>query len=217
MADIKAYIFSNSISQRELSQKLGYTEAYISKVLNGKLPINDKFLAVFKAAYPDFDDNQRSIHNEARIVDPQWMEVIYLPITAQAGYLDSLEQDERLELNLETMLIPTEHEKGNYVIFEVSGHSMNDGTSRSIQEGDKLLCKELQRDHWRNKLHYNQYLFVLAGRDGIVCKQITAHDVSTGTVTCHSWNELYRDYTVQLDDIYKMFYVKKIVDRRILF
>lgn len=214
MADIKTYIFTSGLTQREICDKLGCTEPYLSKILNGKVPLNDKFLSKFKKAFPDFETD--APRNEALIIDsPDWMEVPFLPIAAQAGYLDSLDQD--TELNLERMLIPTEHEKGSFMVIEVKGHSMNDGTGRSIQEGDKLLCKELQRDHWRNKLHYNQYLFVLAGRDGIVCKQITAHDVNQGIVTCHSWNELYKDYQVQLDEVFKLFYVKKIVERKILF
>ena len=144
-----------------------------------------------------------------------FMETEYLPIEAQAGYLDCLETQEIPKLD--TMLIPKEFEKGNYLVVEIKGDSMNDGSARSIQDGDKLLVKELIREHWKNKLHYNQYIFVIASHDGIVCKQITSHEVHNGNVNCHSWNPMYKDYVISLENVYKLFYVKKIVDRRIKF
>lgn len=145
----------------------------------------------------------------------EYMQVSFLSIEAQAGYMDSLESNQPPELD--TMLVPIEFEKGNYLVVEVSGESMNDGTIRSIADGDRLLCKDLQKHHWRNKLHYKQYLFVIVGHDGIVCKQITGHDVERGEVICHSWNPLYKDYVINLNNVYQLLYVKKIVERRIKF
>lgn len=230
MIDIRQYIENNRISQIELSKELGYTESYISRILNGQTPMNLKFMAKFKAKYPDIDINVNSLSEpqtdytpspkllkqEVRQVSEQdFMVADYLPIEAQAGYLDGLETQHLPELG--HMLVPREFEKGNYLVVELSGDSMNDGSERALKDGDKLLVKELHQDHWRNKLHFKQYLFVLMSREGIVCKQITAHDVEKQTVICHSFNELYEDYTVNLGDVYKLFYVKKIVERRIRF
>ena len=50
----------------------------------------------------------------------------FLPIEAQAGYLDGLESQTVQELD--QMLIPKEFEKGSYLIVEISGDSMNDGS-----------------------------------------------------------------------------------------
>lgn len=160
--------------------------------------------------------NNTSMKSEVRQVPhTDYMEVSYLSIEAQAGYMDSLENNQIP--NLDTMLVPVEFEKGNYLVVEVSGESMNDGTLRSVCDGDRLLCKDLQKHHWRNKLHYKQYLFVIVGRDGIVCKQVTGHDVEKGIITCHSWNPQYKDYVIHLDEVYQLLYVKKIVERRIKF
>ena len=78
-----------------------------------------------------------------------FMETEYLPVEAQAGYLDCLESQDTPKLD--TMLIPKEYDKGNYLVIEIKGDSMNDGSNRSIQDGDKLLCKELQKHHWTSK------------------------------------------------------------------
>lgn len=164
----------------------------------------------------DILNEGKPIHNEALFIGtPEWMEVPYLSIGAQTAYLESLRQ--ATELKLETMTIPIETEATNYLVIEVKGQAMNDGTARSIQEGDRLLCAEVVKDAWMTKLLYQQFLFVIAGQDGVVCKQITAHDVPEGIVTCHSWNSNYKDYQVHLDEVYKLFYVKKIVERKILF
>lgn len=94
---------------------------------------------------------------------------------------------------------------------------MDDGTSRAICNGEKLLCKELQRIHWKNKLHFRQYIYIIVSREGIVCKQITSHDIDNGIITCHSWNPVFEDYTINLEDVIQIFYVKKVVERRIRF
>ncbi|MEN9370672.1 MAG: hypothetical protein RI952_1537 [Bacteroidota bacterium] len=188
MFDLKTFIRDQRISQIELANKLGYTESYISRIFNGETPLNAKFIDRLNRAFPNFVIN---VNNDYQITDiislnlpdnqvqepgtfnqysdsslikqvpfSEFMETQYLSIEAQAGYLDSLESQEIPKL--ETMLIPQEFEKGNYLVIEIKGDSMNDGTSRSIQDGDKLLCKELQKHHWTNKLHFNQYLFVIA-------------------------------------------------------
>ena len=66
-----------------------------------------------------------------------YMEADFLSIEAQAGYLDSLET--HIKPKLDKMLIPKEFEKGNYLVVEILGDSMTDGTSRSIQDGFRLL------------------------------------------------------------------------------
>src|SRR5690606_36755570 len=116
--------------------------------------------------------------------------------------------------NMETMLVPREYEKGNYLVIDVVGDSMNDGTLRSIRDGDRLLAKELDKTFWTSRLHFRQYLFTIISSEGIVTKQIIDHNVQDGIITCHSFNSAYNDYTVDLRDVYQLFYVKKIVERR---
>ena len=48
--------------------------------------------------------------------------------------------------------------------------------------------------------------------NGISIKQITAQD-DKGNITCHSLNELFNDYTVNLDDVVEIYNVIKVVER----
>lgn len=227
MIDLERLLADINLNQKELATLVGVTAQSVTHVKKSKMDfpkewkktINDKFQI-------NVDDYEIIIANEPETKyipkseavqkdDSEFMEVAYLPRYAQAGYLDSI-QDESIP-DVETKLVPKEYEKGNYLIVEITGDSMDDGSKRSIMDGDSVLIKELQRIHWSNKLHFKQYLFVIMSREGVVCKQITAHNVETGIITCHSWNELYKDYDLDLRDVFKIFYIKKIIDRKIKF
>ena len=127
----------------------------------------------------------------------------------QAGFLSGWGDDEYIE---ELPKIPWEVEreyKGNYFCFEVEGDSMNNSNpSEAILDKDILLCREIQMQHWKNKLHINSWDFVIAHRDlGIAVKRITDHNVENGELTLHSLNNLYEDYTVCLEDVVALFNV----------
>lgn len=146
-----------------------------------------------------------------------FMEVPYLPIHAQAGYLNDISNHHLKEEELPTLLVPKEFEKGKYIVIEVNGDSMDDGSKKSICEGDKLLIKELDCSLWNTKLNYRRYIFAIVHRDGVVVKEITAHNPESGRITCHSWNPIYTDFELDLSDVYQLYYVKKIVDRKPIF
>ena len=230
MTVLERIIKDLKITQNDLAGVLGKSQTAISKVKKGEMAFPLEWKELIKKAYninvDDYElENNHIVRGEGivkytkqeakQVPDQGFQMADFLPIEAQAGYLDGLESQTVQELD--QMLIPKEFEKGSYLIVEISGDSMNDGSARAIQDGDKLLVKELQKHHWKNKLHYKQYLFIIMSREGVVCKQVTGHDIETGQLTCHSWNDLYKDYTVNLEDVYKLFYVKKIVERRIKF
>lgn len=93
---------------------------------------------------------------------------------------------------------------------------MDDGTDRAIKEGDALLCRELPIVDWKEKLHYKRSLFIIVHADGCVCKQITHQDMKKGILTCHSFNTMYKDFTLKFNDVYQLFYVKKLVERTVV-
>ena len=159
-------------------------------------------------------ENKRSVEL-TQIQEDMFMEVPVLTIYSQAGYLRGHSDIQYLN-RLEKMLVPKEYDKGNYMVVELNGDSMDDGSRRSLCEGDKLLVKELDKTHWKNKLHIKKTLFVICTKeDGVVCKEIIEHNTNTNIITCHSWNPIYSDYNLNLEDVIKIFYVKKIVERKI--
>lgn len=157
-------------------------------------------------------EGKKNIITEVKQVPfEEFMEAKYLPATAQAGYLSSLEGGGNIEV--QTILVPKEFEKGNYAVIEIIGSSMDDGSKMAICDGDKVLAKEW--DYSTKQLPYRQFLFVIVSKEGTVCKQITSQNIDTGEINCHSFNAFYKDYQINLGEILQLFIVKKIVERRV--
>jgi phage repressor protein C with HTH and peptisase S24 domain len=110
-------------------------------------------------------------------------------------------------------LVPKEYAKGLYLVVRVHGHSMDDGTKRSITEGEELLIKQYFGDIGnapiRNKL------FVIVTNEGSVVKQIV--DKTANAIICHSFNPSWEDYSIKIDEILQIFTVEKKVKSNIIF
>ena len=156
----------------------------------------------------------QTYHSNARPVDDlSYMNVPVIHIKAQCGYLAGYGDTEYID-TLPTMpVIVDKTYHGKYRIFEAEGDSMDDNSRLAICDGDKVLAREVRRDLWLPKLHINDWYFVIVHRtNGISIKQITAQD-DKGNITCHSLNELFNDYTVNLDDVVEIYNVIKVVER----
>lgn len=130
---------------------------------------------------------------------------------AQAGYMKGWADEDYLEALPKIPWIVDMEYKGKYVSFEVRGDSMDDGMKHSYEQGDILLCREINCYYWKSKLHFNAWdAFVIVHRtDGIVLKQIIDHDVENGILTCHSFNPMYPDFKIDIRDIAQLFNVVK--------
>lgn len=154
------------------------------------------------------------VQTNAHVVENlNYMNVPVVHIKARCGYLSGYEDREYIG-SLPTMPVIVDRTyHGKYMIFEAEGDSMDDGTRNSICDGDKLLCREVRRDLWLPKLHINDWYFIIVHRtEGIAIKQITNQD-EKGNITCHSLNEMFNDYTVNLDDVLEIYNVIKVVER----
>lgn len=160
------------------------------------------------------DAPSQTYHSNARPVDDlSYMNVPVIHIKAQCGYLAGYGDTEYID-TLPTMpVIVDKTYHGKYRIFEAEGDSMDDNSRLAICDGDKVLAREVRRDLWLPKLHINDWYFVIVHRTkGISIKQITAQD-DKGNIPCHSLNELFNDYTVNLDDVVEIYNVIKVVER----
>ena len=99
---------------------------------------------------------------------------------------------------------------GVYVAFEVRGDSMDDESKKSICHGDVVLGRELYQHYWNTKLHIPKVFVIVHKYEGICIKEIIRHDVASGDITCHSFNQNYEDFNVNLADVMKLFYIKEI-------
>lgn len=148
----------------------------------------------------------------------QWVEVPLVPYKACAsvlsGFGDPLWQEDK-----QTMQVLVDQRlRGDYVIYEVYGDSMNDGSAQSFLEGDFLLCRLHPKSDWQYgiKKRSATYCVIATQADGIVLKQVTHHDKSEGTITCHSLNPDYSDYDLKLSEVQALFYVERLAQRALV-
>lgn len=209
---LKRYLFEKKVSQTELSTNLGYSDTYISRILNGKDKINTKFIATFLDKYKDFDSNEEfALPKYTEKIEPVKLNFRLAPVInryAYASYTDSWDDPEFIE-TLQT-LPTTEMEDGNYLWFEVKGDSMSSETYPSIEEGDFILGRELYKHHWEHLQLRRVKVWIIVHREkGILIKEIVKQKGSV--ITCFSWNALIGQFDLDLNDINQMFYFKQLL------
>lgn len=140
--------------------------------------------------------------------------IMHVPLVnkyAYAGYLSGFGDAEYIHSLPAVPMIADREGRGTYMAFEVKGDSMDDGTSRSYENGDIVICRMIAQHHWANKLHIDKYDFVVVHRTaGILLKRIVRHNTAQGLITLHSLNPLYEDLTVSLDEVAQLFNVIRV-------
>lgn len=133
--------------------------------------------------------------------------------SVQAGFLDNFQDVEYLTDLPQHSIIVDKPVQGRYVAFRVSEHSMDNGRIGSIPSGYIVSARELQRQHWRDPLRYKRFpewVIYTTQSSYPLLKQIVAHDVGKGIITCRSYNDdkvQYPDFDLSLDKVKALFYV----------
>lgn len=202
----------------QISKDLNYSQGVISQYLNGKRELSENFIKEFENFYnvkfSDFENNSQDsidLKQEVNQVPSEnYMMVEYADLSASAGVLGGALLDNLPESKIR--LVPREYEKGNYLVVRVNGDSMNDGTLRALIDGDEILIQEYFLNNG-DKLPIRNNLFVIVSNEGSIIKQITEHNTTENTITCHSFNPLYQDFKLNLNDVFQIFVYKKIIRR----
>lgn len=225
---IQKIMDEEGLNKNSFSKAIGISNnVTITRIINEKRSPSKSTCEKIVAAFPKYSINwlltgegeminqsPTPIQTNAHVAENlNYMNVPVVHIKARCGYLSGYEDREYIG-SLPTMPVIVDRTyHGKYMIFEAEGDSMDDGTRNSICDGDKLLCREVRRDLWLPKLHINDWYFVIVHRtEGIAIKQITNQD-EKGNITCHSLNEMFNDYTVNLDDVLEIYNVIKVVER----
>lgn len=143
-----------------------------------------------------------------------------IPIKAQAGVgkgflydRDESQDPEDAYEEFDTMEVALEREVSDrYKLFRVTGNSMDDDSKRSICDGDIVLCREMYPEDWGYGLINTKYPYVVIAieEEGILIKELIKHSRKENTITLHSLNSNYEDFTVNLTDVRAFFYVERI-------
>lgn len=211
MFDLKSFRKENRLTQIQLAEYLGVTQAFISQIEKGDRPTPNEYITKIQA------DGIYKIPEPKKQVDAIFIEnpnIIMIPLVSQyayAGYLSGYTDSEYMEALPKVPMFVDHESKGTYIAFEVRGDSMEEDSRDGIFQGDKLYCREIKKDLWKYKLHIKQWDFVIVHKtEGILIKRITEHDPETGVIKIHSLNPIYDDKYLNLNDIAQLFNVIEI-------
>lgn len=145
--------------------------------------------------------NGKMLNDE--IVSLSFKNVCFVPLVPQmayAGYLNGFADDVYISALPTIPIIKEDKEK--YIAFEVSGDSMDDGSSRAYQDGDIVICKLIPNYMIKdNIVNLTGKEIVLVHKEGILIKQVSTIDMNEGYISLHSYNPIYKDLTLKLDEV----------------
>ena len=200
-------------SVRQLALKISVHPQCISDIMTGKRSVNSDI--IYKCA-EHFNINLNYLyrghgHMMNNVPCPDSAEeknkkpnerIAYVPIEAQAGYIDQYHENLYLE-DLATFSLPDpRYNHGSYRCFDVSGDSMEP----SIYSGDKLICQNVEQQYWMSSIK-NNYVYIIISNDGVVVKRVINRIEQDGILRLVSDNSFYQDINLFVGDIKEVWLV----------
>ena len=221
MADlsiIKPLLKERGIKIKDFCDELGLTEQGFAKLIRANSTKIETLELIAQKLNVPISTFFTEKHEAEILTNMHCVEVPIVPVYAYASFLHGHDDTEYMD-SLPTMsvIIDRKYGRDGFLIFEVKGNSMDDGSKRALLDGDKILVKELDSDCCRTKLKTDDNFFVIIHRtDGIVVKQIVEHNVEEGIIRCHSINPSpeYHDFDIDLREVTRIFKVAAIVGRK---
>lgn len=220
---VRSIKFEYKLTQREVAIKIGLKSAtYLSDVLNGRHPVSEQISDSLVKAFPEYSKDwlltgegtmlvgESDVKANAKELDPEglnWISVPVIPFRAMAGstgWYEDVFADEWKEKR--TVIAPLGAKAIDHAIFTVTGDSMEP----TLIEGDEILAKHVPFDCYKeNRLRiYNYSIWIIATKsEGILIKNITEHDVENHTITCHSFNDKYSDFVLDLSEVKDIYHI----------
>ena len=200
---VKWLIFSGfGENEKELAELLGYTKSSFSQILNGKVPLSDKFLD--KICSLDNNINKvwilenkgemlKSSYNTPAVAEPQIPSgVPMLPFDAFAGIGTDVDG-----VNLDTIeeryVVPLFDGMKMDFMISVRGSSMYP----KYNSGDVVACRMVQELLF---VQWNKVYVLDTISQGVIIKRLKKSD-KEGFVICKSDNEQYEPFEIPMSDI----------------
>ncbi|KFF11218.1 LexA family transcriptional regulator [Flavobacterium hydatis] len=228
---LKTLIRNKGITPYELSENTGISQSTLSRIINKDSKPNIKNRKILAEYFnvpgnyflPESEQEAATEEEEEYLENKNGnkfkelengkfiMTVPLVPVKAYATYISECCEGDFVDGFNDVNFYVDQYARGNYVAFEIKGDSMDNGGLYDNPEGSITLCRELNRQHWKDGFRGSQYGWIIVHKDTIVCKDIIAQDLENGTITCHSRNPSpeYQDFTIELNDVKQIFKVIK--------
>lgn len=223
-------IKDRGITAYKIAESTGLTEVGINKILNGtsKNP-REKTLETLENY---LQNKNNSLHNSLVKADYEneaeifinkngirffeypngtiKVEVKKVPFKAYASYLESYNDEEKLNLEFEkTTFTVDKIGRGNYLAFCVKNESMNGGGIDDTPDGAEVLGRELGRHLWTDGFHKSKYGFILLTKKAIYHKDIKNYNKEDGMLLLASRNPKDGNFEININDVYSIYHVIK--------
>lgn len=205
-----------NVTAYEIEKNTTLTAVGVQKIINGdsKRPLENTLKTIISYIKQNYIDRENFIKQnnipQGELKPKEYATSIKVRLVsnkAKAGWSEGYYNEEYLEELPFVMIDADENYKGKYLAFEVEGDSMEP----DYLEGDIVICREIQRHLWSSKLHFRDWDFVIAhSTNGIMLKEITAHNIETGDITCHSLNPKYEDFVLNLHQVAHLYNVVEV-------
>lgn len=205
-----------NVTAYEIEKNTTLTAVGVQKIINGdsKRPLENTLKTIISYIKQNYIDRENFIKQnnipQGELKPKEYATSIKVRLVsnkAKAGWSEGYYNEEYLEELPFVMIDSDENYKGKYLAFEVEGDSMEP----DYLEGDIVICREIQRHLWSSKLHFRDWDFVIAhSTNGIMLKEITAHNIETGDITCHSLNPKYEDFVLNLHQVAHLYNVVEV-------
>jgi len=201
-------------SARQLALKIEVHPQCISDIMTGKRSVNSD---IIEKCAQNFDINLNYLYrgtgevmNSKELVNDDVVtpnnyfqeRIAYVPIAAQAGYIEQFLDDTYLEDLVSFSLPDSRYQHGSYRCFDVVGDSMEP----SIYSGDKLICQSVEQQYWINSIK-NNYVYVIVSNEGVIVKRVINQLASTKSLTLISDNSFYSNTEILANDIREVWIV----------
>lgn len=218
----------------DFATSVGKPKSFISEAKAGKKTITEQFILSIVQTFPELNKDwllfgegemlksgaglSESVRARLRSesVEPvpadAYTEVPFYDLSATAG----LPRGKGSAGWLDTRLVPRQYAGAEFFVVRISGDSMDDGSSRSLCDGDEVVVR-LETIDQANGLPIRTRLFVVDTLEGAVVKQIVELNRSEGYVVLHSFNPLYPDYRVSLSEVRGFYSVQIFTQKRVRF
>lgn len=216
-------------NKKDFANEIGYNYAGVVAAMSGNRPTTIQMLSAIGYKWDFFNrewlqKGAGSITSDESPPNTQTFEDNLIVPKNQYMVVEVRDLDEspsRIQLDASLLpkekvrIIPKEKDKGYYIITTVEGDRMDDGSKRSLSDGDEILVKQYIGGY--STLPIRSKLFVIYSMDGNVVTQITHVDSETKDITCRSFNQLYKDYIIKSNNIIQIFTIEKKLSSRIVF
>lgn len=203
-------------SVRQLSKSIDVHPQCISDIMTGKREVN---LSILNKVVDKYEVNLEFLfHGEGPIMlsevqsedtsqdpiltvvtDTEGNErILYVPISAQAGYVDQVHDPEYIA-ELQHFNLPDDRFRhGTHRCFDVEGDSMEP----CLFSGDMVVCSFVEPETWSSLR--DDHVYVVSSDSGLVVKRITNNIKKDGTLVLRSANNFYRPQVMPVSEINEM-------------